>query len=229
MGKQYLSKYVLIVAAIISGLFFSATAFANEYQKAVDATNAGNYDLAVSIWKKLAQQGDPVAQYNLAVFYKEGYGVSSDSSESSRWYKAAPQHRLIQATARLDNTSIKPADERDIQREEESHVSTAKSAKDPVGWVLSQNPRHYTLQLASSRSEERIKQYYLENQMQGKGGYYTKEQDGETWYYLIYGAYNSSRNASEEIDKLPEEIRKWSPWVRRLGNIQKIINRKEDD
>ncbi len=228
MGKHYRSIYVL-VAAIIFGLFLSATAFANQYKKAVDATNSGNYDLALSIWKKLAQQGDPVAQYNLAVFYKEGYGVSSDISESSRWYKAAAQHRLIQATARLDNTSIKPADESDIEREEESNVSSAKSSKDPVGWVLSQNPRHYTLQLASSKSEERIKQYYVENQMQGKGGYYTKEQDGETWYYLIYGAYKSSGNASEQIEQLPDEIRKWSPWVRRLGNIQKIIKRKEAD
>lgn len=225
MGKQYRNKYALIVAAIISGLFLTMPVYSNEYKKAVEATNAGNYDLAVPIWKKLAQQGNPVAQYNLAVFYKEGYGVDSDSSESRRWYKAAAQHRLIQATARVGNASIKPADERDIQREEESHVSRSSFSTDPVSWVLSQNPRHYTLQLASSRSERRIKKYYEENQMQGKGGYYKKEQDGETWYFLIYGAYNSSRNASSEIEQLPKEIRKWSPWVRRLGNIQKVIHR----
>jgi len=225
MGKQYQSQYVLIVAAIISCVFLSTPVFANEYKKAVEATNAGNYDLAVSIWKKLAKQGNPVAQYNLAVFYKEGYGVDSDRSESRRWYRAAGQQRLIQATASIDNTSIKPADERDIQREEASHVSKASTSTDPIGWVLSQNPRHYTLQLASSRSEQRIKKYYEENKMQGKGGYYKKEQDGETWYFLIYGAYNSSRSASNEIEQLSAEIRKWSPWVRRLGNIQKVINR----
>ena len=105
------------------------------------------------------------------------------------------------------------------------HVLKSLSNTDPIGWVLSQNPRHYTLQLASSRSEKRIKQYYEDNQMQGKGGYYKKENDGEIWYFLIYGAYNSSQNATNEIGQLPEEIRKWSPWVRRLGNIQKVINR----
>jgi len=224
MGKQYRSKYVLIVAAIITELLLS-TVSASEYTKAVEATNSGNYDLAVSIWKKLAQQGNPVAQYNLAVFYKEGYGVDSDRSESKRWYKAAAGQRLVQATAMVNNDSIKPADERDIQREEDAHVSKSSSSTDPVGWVLTQNPRHYTLQLASSRSEKRIKQYYEENQMQGKGGYYRKEQDGENWYFLIYGSFNSSRSASDEIEQLPEEIRKWSPWVRRLGNIQKVITR----
>lgn len=225
MGKQYTSRLFLIVAYLSAALLLSSTAFANEYQKAVEATNAGDYDLAVSLWKKLARQGNPVAQYNLAIFYKEGFGVSSDRSESRRWYKAAAQQRLVQATASIDQASIKPADEDDIEKEEASHVSGTLSPNDPVGWVLSQNPRHYTLQLASSRSERRIKKYYEENQMQGKGGYYKKEQDGETWYFLIYGAYDTSTHASSEIQQLPEEIRKWSPWVRRLGNIQKVINR----
>ncbi len=224
MNKQYRSMFSLMTMVMTVALFLLTSAFANEYNDAVKATNAGDYNRAVSIWKKLANQGNPVAQYNLAVFYKEGYGVDSDRSESIRWYKAAAQQRLIQATVNIGNASIKPADERDIQREEESHVSKSLSRTDPIGWVLSQNPRHYTLQLASSRSEKRIKQYYEDNQMQGKGGYYKKEHSGETWYFLIYGAYNSSQNATDEIGQLSEEIRKWSPWVRRLGNIQKVIN-----
>ena len=228
MSKQDKSRLVLIVTTVISSLFFSSSLMANDYQKAVAATNAGNYDLAVTLWKKLAEQGNPVAQYNLAVFYKEGYGVDSDTSESNRWYKAAAQQRLIQATARENNVSVKPADENDIQQEESARVSKTLSNMDPVGWVMNQNPRHYTLQLASSRSEKRVKKYYEENQMQGKGGYYKKLQDGETWYFLIYGSFDSTRSASNEIEQLPEEIRKWSPWVRRLGNIQKVINRADN-
>lgn len=221
MAKQSLNRLVLIISVLITGLVFPSSAFANDYRKAVEATTAGNYELAISIWKKLAKQGNPVAQYNLAIFYKEGYGVDSDSSESRRWYKAAAQQRLVQAT-----TSIKPADD-NTELSSISNGSKTHSDNDPVGWVLNQNPRHYTLQLASSRSERRIRQYYEENQMQGKGGYYKKQQDGETWYFLIYGAFNSSRNASNEIQQLPEEIRKWSPWVRRLGNIQKVIKRND--
>jgi septal ring-binding cell division protein DamX len=227
MGKQLRSIQLLIVAAIFSGLFLSSAVLASDYNKAVNATVSGDYDLAISIWKKLAQQGNPVAQYNLAIFYKEGYGVDSNSSESKRWYKAAAQHRLVQATSRIGERSIQPANESDIQNEEALLQSNSVSKTDPVGWVLSQNPKHYTLQLASSRSERRIKKYYEENKMQGKGGYYKKVQDGETWYFLIYGAFNSSRNASNEIEQLPEEIRKWSPWVRRLGNIQKVINQND--
>ena len=196
---------------------------ANDYQKAVEATSAGNYALAITIWEKLAKQGDPVAQYNLAVFYKEGYGVDRNNDESNKWYKVAARQRLISATNRINTASIKPANESDIEREENSRVSNNLSSMDPIGWVMNQNPRHYTLQLASSRSEKSVMKYYLENQMQGKGGYYKKMQDGEAWYFLIYGSYDSTATASNEIEQLPEEIRKWSPWVRRLGNIQKVI------
>lgn len=222
MSKQVL-RLVLIVSTIISSVFFPVSLKANDYQKAVAATSAGDYEQAISLWEKLAKQGNPVAQYNLAVFYREGHGVDSDSSESNKWYKVAAKQRLVSATDSINSSSVQPARESDIQQEENSRVSRTLSSMDPVGWVMGQNPRHYTLQLASSRSEKRVQKYYLENQMQGKGGYYKKIQDGETWYFLIYGSYDSTASASNEIEQLPEEIRKWSPWVRRLGNIQKVI------
>ncbi|MDH5446131.1 MAG: SPOR domain-containing protein [Gammaproteobacteria bacterium] len=216
-------RLVLIVTAIFTSGLYPSSIVANDYQRAVAATKAGNYDEAVTLWKKLAAKGNPVAQYNLAVFYREGYGVDSDKSESTKWYKVATKQRLISATDELNSDSVKPARESDIQRVERSRVNKTLSDMNPVGWVLNQNPRNYTLQLASSRSEKHVIKYYNENQMQGKGGYYKKIQDGETWYFLIYGSFDSVASASDEIEQLPEEIRKWSPWVRRLGNIQKVI------
>ena len=221
--SKYATKLVLIVATVFSGMLLPSFLVANDYDKAVKATSDGDYNEAIELWKKLAAQGNSVAQYNLAIFYKEGYGVDSNSSEAQKWYKVAGQQRLVSATTRINEKSVQPADERDIEREESSRVSRTISDMDPVGWVMNQNPRFYTLQLASSRSEDRVKKYYEENQLQGKGGYYKKIQDGETWYFLIYGSFNSAANASNEIEQLPEEIRKWSPWVRRLGNIQKVI------
>ena len=214
-----------MIVSIISGLFFSTASLANEYQKAVDATQTEDYAKAIAIWMKLAEQGDPIAQYNLAVFYREGYGTNSNRSQSKRWFKAAAQHRLVQAANQFDKNIIKPIDEDNYQVAAGESATQNYSENDPLGWVLIQNPKYYTLQLASSKSEEKIKQYYDENEMQGKGGYYKSERDGEIWYYLIYGAYNSSGQANTDIAKLPEEIRKWSPWVRRLGNIQKVVER----
>jgi len=225
MMRQYNLRRITVIVSIISGLFFSTASVANEYQNAVAATQTEDYAKAIDIWMKLAKQGDPIAQYNLAVFYREGYGIDSDRSQSKKWFKAAAQHRLVQAANQFDQNVIKPIDEDNIQDGVNENTRQGFSENDPVGWVLMQNPKYYTLQLASSRSEESIKQYYQENNMQGKGGYYKSERDGEIWYYLIYGAYHSTDDANTEIVKLPEEIRKWSPWVRRLGNIQKVVER----
>ena len=226
MMRQSNLRMMAVMLGMVCGLCFAAPAVANEYQQAVEATQTEDYAKAIELWLKLAEQGDPIAQYNLAVFYREGYGTTSDPDQSQKWFKAAAQHRLVQAANQFDQNVIKPIDD------EQGHAagvdeatSGGLNANDPIGWVLLQNPKYYTLQLASSRSEESIKQYYQENNMQGKGGYYKSERDGEIWYYLIYGAFHSSGEANTEIEKLPEEIRKWSPWVRRLGNIQKVVNR----
>lgn len=226
MSKN-LIRVVLIVTGITSGAFLPSSIMADDYQEAVAATSAGNYDKAASLWEKLARDGNPVAQYNLGVFYKEGYGVDSDSSESRKWYRTAAKHRLISATNRINTSLVQPVDESKIPPREQSNVSVSSnlSDMDPVGWVMNQNPRNYTLQLASSRSEERVKRYFTENQMQGKGGYYKRDLKGETWYFVIYGSFDTAASANNEIKNLSEDVQKSSPWVRRLGNIQSVIKR----
>ena len=53
---------------------------------------------AVKWYRKAADQGDAIAQFNLGWMYDEGRGVSKDDAEAVRWYrKAADQgHALAQ-------------------------------------------------------------------------------------------------------------------------------------
>jgi len=39
--------------------------------------------------RRLAQEGDPVAQFNMGVRYAEGQGVPQDLIEAARWYSSA--------------------------------------------------------------------------------------------------------------------------------------------
>ena len=39
--------------------------------------------------RKMAQEGDPVAQFNMGVRYANGQGVPQDLLEAARWYGAA--------------------------------------------------------------------------------------------------------------------------------------------
>ncbi len=238
MGMKYSIRLILIVAGIISSVMVSSLSYASPYREAVQATAEEDYDRAMKLWQQLARQGDPVAMYNLAVFYREGYGTSANRSKSRNYLKTAVKQGLVEASMQINSGSIQPAGKKDVEKVINSYKSDELSAalllneqptipkeklNDPIGWVLAQNPRHYTLQLASSQSEKRIQRAYEENDIKGKGGYYKRERNGKTWYFLIYGAYSNETKATEEISKLPEEFQKGSPWVRQLRNIQRVV------
>jgi len=41
--------------------------------------------------RRLADQGDAKAQYELGVRYAHGYGVSRDDQEAAKWYRQAAE------------------------------------------------------------------------------------------------------------------------------------------
>jgi TPR repeat protein len=72
-------------------LFFCmhANAYATSVFDGVIAYNKGQYEKALAIWEPLAQQGDSQAQYNLAMLYSTGKGVTQDDIEAAKWYQKA--------------------------------------------------------------------------------------------------------------------------------------------
>ncbi len=41
--------------------------------------------------KRLAEQGDAFAQYNLGIMYEDGLGVPEDDAEAVRWFRLAAE------------------------------------------------------------------------------------------------------------------------------------------
>ncbi|HWL46618.1 MAG TPA: tetratricopeptide repeat protein, partial [Sphingomonadaceae bacterium] len=66
----------------------------------VDAWRAGNFASALTIWRPLAEAGNPDAQFNVAQAYRLGRGVEADPKVAMDWYlKAARQeHQQAEAT-----------------------------------------------------------------------------------------------------------------------------------
>lgn len=182
--------------------------------QALDAFNNANYKLAHQTWESAANQGNSVAQYNLAYMYRNGVGVDTDEDKASGMVRAAAHRNLIDAYKHLSENSIQPATRQD--------ALLAIAVTDPQIWVKTQGSKQYTLQLASSRSQELIEKYFTENTLQGKAGYYKSKRQGDYWYALVYGSFASVSDANEAIANLPKDLRKWSPWVRRIDSIHKI-------
>lgn len=81
---------VVVVAMALMGLVPAAQA-ANEMRDSFDAAAAGQFDKAITIWKKLADAGDPQAQFNLGLMYHGGLGLAQNEAEAVRWYRKAAE------------------------------------------------------------------------------------------------------------------------------------------
>ena len=206
LSKINLSLFLLV-------LTFSVHADINK--DATDALINQNYKEALPLLESLAKQGDPNAQYNLAILYKRGLGVAANAVTSNNYFSKAAHAGLVDGYRKLSVSSIKPA----------SFIpSVPVSSIGPEEWVKAQSPKYFTLQLASSTNAKLIQKYFVENSLNGKGGYYKNKREGEYWYALVYGAYPSVSAANDAIASLPKDLRKWSPWVRKLKSIHRIMS-----
>lgn len=59
--------------------------------KSFDAAEAGEFSKAADIWKKLAESGDPQAQFNLGLMYHSGSGLPRNEKEAVKWYLKAAE------------------------------------------------------------------------------------------------------------------------------------------
>jgi TPR repeat protein/predicted aspartyl protease len=77
------------VAVIVLLLAFSAPLAAGPLEDGLAALQRGDYALAMRHWRPLADQGNAVAQYNLALMYENGHGVRQDYATAVSWYRKA--------------------------------------------------------------------------------------------------------------------------------------------
>ena len=103
-------KRLLTTLVVLTGLFGSGGAvWAQDLNKGLKAAQSGDFATALKEWKPLAEQGDAVAQYNLGLMYKNGWGVTQDYAEAVKWYrKAAEQH--IMTSISFVQKPLVPAD-----------------------------------------------------------------------------------------------------------------------
>ncbi len=70
-------------------LMSASGASAQDYNKGLEAYDAGDYQTALQEWRPLANEGDADAQYNLGLMYDGGKGVPLDDAEAVKWYRLA--------------------------------------------------------------------------------------------------------------------------------------------
>ena len=72
-----------------------------DLQKGRDAYDKGDYATALEEWKPLALGGDGGAQFNLALMYDTGTGVSEDAEVAVKWYTLSALQGIVKAQTNL--------------------------------------------------------------------------------------------------------------------------------
>ncbi len=93
----------LVSIALMSGafVFVSLPAPAQDFEAGVAAAKAGDYETALSVWRPLAEGGDPASQFNLGMMYARGEGVDEDLAQAAKWFGKAAEQGEVNAQAHL--------------------------------------------------------------------------------------------------------------------------------
>lgn len=79
---------------LVSG---ASSASTQEYNSGLLAAESGNYAAAMKKWGPLAEQGNALAQFNLAMLFHSGSGVPQSEAEAIKWYTAAANNGYYKA------------------------------------------------------------------------------------------------------------------------------------
>ena len=103
-------------------------------------------------------------------------------------------------------------------------VETVIVPPDSADWVLRQSAQSFTLQLATASSLSNL-QEYAESLSLAPPFYIVAlvSNDATPDFGLLYGLFDDNRQALDAVETLDSEARRFKPWVRRLGKLQREV------
>jgi hypothetical protein len=94
-------KFKRTIAAIVLVSAFAAPVVAGTFEDAVDANARGDYAKALRLIRRLANDGDASAQFNLGLMYMTSHGVQQDDAAAARWFRKAAEQGYTLAQSNL--------------------------------------------------------------------------------------------------------------------------------
>lgn len=88
-------------AVVVALIALSATGHATEFADAATAFRAGDFSRAATLWRQLAEIGNPAAQNNLGFMYEKGLGMRANPFVAADWYRAAAEQDDPEAQVNL--------------------------------------------------------------------------------------------------------------------------------
>ncbi len=86
------------------------------------------------------------------------------------------------------------------------------------------NSNHYTIQVLGVHYAKYIDDYIVQNGLeQSKTMKVRTLRDGRDWWLLLHSDYPSFSEAQLALNQLPQTVRNNTPWIRKIGSVQKLV------
>ncbi|MCJ7617677.1 MAG: SPOR domain-containing protein, partial [Desulfobacterales bacterium] len=99
--------------------------------------------------------------------------------------------------------------------------STKSAGLKQDSWILAQNPKHFTLQIAAFGSEQASKEFIHKQPQPERFACYRLKSKGKALYAVIYGIFSKRSDADKAATS-----HFGKPWVRDFKSIQEIIKKQ---
>lgn len=89
-------------------------------------------------------------------------------------------------------------------------------------WLLSQNPKHYTLQVTAVSQEKTAQQFITQHKLGDEAAYFRNMRDNKELFSVTYGSY-PTKQAAMEAAKTVTNSAGAQPWVRKFSDVHNAI------
>jgi DamX protein len=131
----------------------------------------------------------------------------------------APSIAATPSAARADQTPAAPP-------AQPARKPEPAATKPPAGsrgqWLKGQPRGNYVVQMYATYQRTSAEQFIAQHKLGAKANVIATVRDGKTWYVVVYGSYPDRTRARNAIGSLPDAVRRLSPWVRKVADLQAI-------
>lgn len=87
-------------------------------------------------------------------------------------------------------------------------------------WFRQQSPDNYVIQLLVASEEAKLRSYVASQRFPTTPAYFQRARGS---YVLVVGPYANEREARQDINRLPADIQRNGPWIRRIASVQQEL------
>ena len=159
-----------------------------------------------------------------------GEGTATESKQRLEKIEAVLSRLQDQAEQLSNRTTTEQQQNRDQQQRLSDEIRALTSVVDGLKsnlrqqtgqepeerWSKAGTAGRYTLQLAGAHDQMALVRFSERHPLPGERSYFRTLYEGQDWYTLFHGIYDTQQQATETLAALPTSVKRYRPWVRRI-------------